>query len=56
VSNLENTQNGYEILINDSKTEYNIQYYKNVKIFIGIIIISSLLAVVFKKKTPINVI
>jgi hypothetical protein len=43
INNLQNTQNGSEILINDSKTKYNIQYYKNVEIFIGILIISGLL-------------
>ena len=43
INNLQNTQNGSEILIDDSKTKYNIQYYKNVEIFIGILIISGLL-------------
>lgn len=43
INNLQNTQNGSEILIDDSKTKYNIQYYKNVEIFIGILILSGLL-------------
>ncbi len=48
--NLQNTQNGSQILIDDSKTEYNIQYYKNVEIFVGIMFIGGLLASLFKQK------
>ena len=40
LSNIENTQNGSLILINDSKTLYNIRYVKNTELFIGIILIS----------------
>jgi len=47
INNLQNTQNGSEILIDDSKTQYNIQYYKNVEIFIGILIITGLLTKFF---------
>ena len=47
--NLDNTQNGTEILITDSKTNYNAQYYHNIEIFVGTIIISSLLATMFNK-------
>lgn len=43
INNLQNTQNGSEILIDDSKTKYNIQYYKNVEIFIGILTLTGLL-------------
>jgi hypothetical protein len=43
INNLQNTQNGSEILIDDSKTKYNIQYYKNVEIFIGILALTGLL-------------
>lgn len=50
-NNLENTQNGSEILINDSKTKYNEQYWKNWEIFVGIIIVSGLLGTLFKNKT-----
>ena len=48
LSNLENTQNGSEILIDDSKDSYNIQYYYNWEMFIGIVILSSMLAKIFK--------
>ena len=50
LTNLQNTQNGSKILIDDSKTEYNIQYYKNVEILCGIFIVGGLLSVLFKKK------
>ena len=51
IANLENTQNGSEILINDSKTKYNNQYIKNWEIFVGILIISLLLGKLFKNNT-----
>ena len=37
VFNLENTQNGSEILIDDTKANYNIQYYKNWELIAGIL-------------------
>jgi hypothetical protein len=49
LTSLQNTQNGSKILIDDSKTEYNIQYYKNVEILCGIFIVGGLLSVLFKK-------
>lgn len=53
LANLDNTRNGSEILIDDSKKIYNLQYYKNVELFIGIIIIVGLLSTLFKKNIPI---
>jgi hypothetical protein len=50
LTNLKNTQDGSEILIDDSKKEYNIQYYANIEIFIGILIIGGLLGTLFKQK------
>lgn len=47
INNLQNTQNGSEILIDDSKTKYNLQYYKNVELFIGILMVSGLLTKFF---------
>ena len=41
--NLENTQNGSEILVDDSKTAYNIQYVKNWEMFIGVLIVTGLI-------------
>ena len=40
LDNLENTQNGSETLIDDSKTSYNKQYYYNWELFTGILILS----------------
>ena len=51
LTNLENTKNGSQILIDDSKTEYNIQYYQNIEILIGVVIVGGLLVTMFKKKT-----
>ena len=52
ITNLQNTQNGSEILIDDSKVKYNNQYYKNVEIIIGIVTLCGLLATLFKKNIP----
>jgi esterase/lipase len=49
--NLDNTQDGSQILIDDSKKKYNDQYYKNVEMFIGIIIVIGLLSKLFKNPT-----
>ena len=54
LENIDNTQDGSQILINDSKKKYNDQYYKNVEIFIGIIIGIMLLVKLFKKTIPPN--
>ena len=50
--NIDNTQDGSQILIDDSKKKYNDQYYKNIQIFIGIIIGIMLLVKLFKKHIP----
>jgi hypothetical protein len=48
LTNLQNTQNVSEILIDDSKVAYNIQYYNNVEIIVGILIVAGMLVKVFK--------
>jgi midasin (ATPase involved in ribosome maturation) len=50
--NIDNTQDGSQVLIDDSKKRYNEQYYKNIEIFIGIIIGIILLVKIFKKPIP----
>ena len=50
--NIDNTQDGSQILIDDSKKKYNDQYYKNIQIFMGIIIGILLLVKLFKKPIP----
>lgn len=48
--NIKNTQNGSEILINDSKSLYSNQYANNVEIFIGIVVVGIMLGTLFKGK------
>ena len=50
--NIDTTQDGSQILIDDSKKKYNDQYYKNIQIFMGIIIGILLLVKLFKKPIP----
>jgi hypothetical protein len=50
MNRLQTTQNGSEILIDDSKIKYNTQYLKNAELFIGIMLVSVSLIVLFKKK------
>ena len=56
LNNLENTQNGSEILIDNSKTSYNKQYYYNWEIFVGILIVSYLLSKMSKTTSNLSVI
>jgi len=56
IANLENTQNGSEILIDDSKAKYNNQYWRNWEIFIGTVIVCILLSKLFKNNDKIPVI
>lgn len=49
LGNLQNTKDGSEILINDSKEEYNKQYYYNFELIGGIIIVGVILGTFFKK-------
>lgn len=50
LGNLQNTKNGSEVLINDSKEEYNKQYYYNVELICGILIVGLILGTFFKSK------
>jgi hypothetical protein len=43
LSSIQGTEKGADILISDSKIEYNLVYFKNVELFIGIIFILALL-------------
>ena len=49
VANLDNTHSGSKILIDDSKRLYNKQYYKNIELVFGMIIIIMLLSALLKK-------
>ena len=48
LKDLNNTKNGSEVLINDSKEEYNEQYYYNWEMVFGIFIASATLTMLFK--------
>ena len=50
-NDLNNTKEGSVVLINDSKEEYNQQYYNNWEMVLGIFIASVTLTVLFKTKT-----
>jgi hypothetical protein len=43
VNNIQTTQSGSEIMIDDAKEEYNIQYYKNIELIIGTLFIIKLI-------------
>jgi ElaB/YqjD/DUF883 family membrane-anchored ribosome-binding protein len=43
VNNLKSVQAGSSVMIDDSKTDYIFNYYKNIEIFIGILILLGLL-------------
>ena len=49
ISGLENTQNGSEILIDNSKEEYNVQYFKNLQYIISILIAISTIFIASRK-------
>ena len=47
-NNLQNTKDGSTILIEDSKEEYNKQYYANWEMILGIFVVSGILATQFR--------
>ncbi len=49
ISGLENTQNGSALMIDDSKEEYNLQYFKNWQYIISIAIIMSTIFIASRK-------
>ena len=49
--NMEITNNGSNILINDTKKIYNLQYLKNIEIFVGILLCGGLLFKLFPSKS-----
>jgi hypothetical protein len=48
-NNLQNTKDGSTILIEDSKQEYNKQYYANWEMILGIFVVSGILATQFRQ-------
>jgi len=55
IANIENTQNGSEVLIDDSKERYNQQWTRNVEMILCIIFISVRLfgSSIFKSRAPV---
>jgi len=53
-SNINNNYNGSRVMINEYKETYNLRYYNNVLMFIGIIISGTALIKVFANKSPVN--
>ena len=54
ISKLENTQNGSELLIDDSKENYNKQWTRNLEIFLGIVFVSVCLGKLFKSNASVS--
>jgi hypothetical protein len=48
-SNINTSNSGAKIMIDDYKTAYNTQYYKNVELFIGVILLLGISAKIFRK-------
>jgi hypothetical protein len=52
INRIQTTQDGSAIMIDDAKEEYNIQYYKNWELFIGIIVLTGITVKILNK--PVN--
>ena len=50
ISNLQNTKNGASVMLDDTTTIYNKQYYLNIEIFVGIFIIIGISTNLFTPK------
>ncbi len=48
-NDIQESNSGAKIMINDYKTEYNTQYYKNVELFIGILFMVGVSYKIFRK-------
>jgi hypothetical protein len=48
-TNIQTTNSGSKIMISDYKTAYNVQYYNNIEIIIGIILMLGLSSKIFRK-------
>jgi hypothetical protein len=48
-SNINTSNSGAKIMIDDYKSVYNSQYYKNVELFIGVILLLGISAKIFRK-------
>jgi hypothetical protein len=48
-TDIQTTNSGSKIMINDYKTAYNLQYYNNIELFIGVILIIGISSKIFRK-------
>ena len=48
-TDIQTTGSGAKIMINDYKTAYNTQYYNNIELFVGIILIMGVSSKIFRK-------
>jgi hypothetical protein len=51
INDIDNTYDGSDLLISDSKEIYNKKYYTNMRLIIGVIIVGILLVVLFNGKS-----
>lgn len=51
INNIQTTEDGSAIMIDDVKEEYNLQYYKNWELFIGIIVFTGISIKLLNKPT-----
>ena len=51
INNLRNTNSSSELLIDDSKTIYNTQYYSNFELIVGILLMIGIMVSIFRAKT-----
>lgn len=51
INNIQTTEDGSAIMIDDVKYEYNMQYYKNWELFIGIIVFTGMSIKMFNKSS-----
>jgi hypothetical protein len=51
INNIQTTEDGSAIMIDDVKDEYNMQYYKNWELFIGIIFFTGMSIKMFNKSS-----
>ena len=54
INNVQTTEDGSAIMIDDVKYEYNMQYYKNWELFIGIIVFTGISIKMLKKSSNLS--
>jgi hypothetical protein len=52
INQIQTTEDGSATMIHDAKEEYNIQYYKNWELFIGILVLTGISVKILKTSAP----